>query len=224
MYILFVFLGWPSYLKCDNTSVFTPKDSENVTKTCHQKSPRKPLKLQSGVCLEPYLKPTLEPLAFYNDISGCGVSCQDPSFKSTELIQMKGIKKVFCWIFLAIHIFCAFPIWYRWQDSHKNTTSRNINQILFIMTVLSTLHMIGFMVDFFTDDVVCRSDGTRRISEPKTEENYTCLFVFILVYFSENAWSCYFVILLYWLNLVHSSQSANEQINQRKKKFHVGVL
>ena len=223
MYILFVFLGWPSYLKCDNTSVFTPKNySENECKN----SPRKPLKFQSGVCLEPYLKPTLEPLAFYNDISGCGVSCQDPSFKSTELIQMKGIKKVFCWIFLAIHIFCAFPLWYRWRNSKKDTQSnqRNINLIFFIMTVLSTLHMIGFMVDFFTDDVVCRSDGTRRISEPKTEENYTCLFVFILVYFSENAWNCYFVILLYWLILVQSSQSAKEQINQRKKKFHVGVL
>ena len=79
------------------------------------------------------------------------------------------------------------------------------------------------MVDFFTDDVVCRSDGTRRISEPKTEENYTCLVVFFLIYFSENAWSCYFVKVLYGLFLVQSSDSAKEQINQRKKMFHVGI-
>ena len=72
---------------------------------------------------------------------------------------------------------------------------------LFIMSILSTFKNIGLMIEFTRDDVICRSDGTRRISEPGTEENLTCIVVFCLVYFMENVWSLYLLKVFIWLNL-----------------------
>ena len=72
---------------------------------------------------------------------------------------------------------------------------------LCIMSFLSTLKNIGLMVEFTNDDVICRSDGTRRISEPETEGNPTCILVFCLIYFMENVWSLYLLKLFIWLNL-----------------------
>ena len=83
----------------------------------------------------------------------------------------------------------------------KQTIDRDDNWTLFIISILSTFKIIGLMVEFTSDDVVCRADGTRRIAEPRIEENLTCVVVFCFVYFSENAWNLYLVKVLVWLNL-----------------------
>ena len=81
-------------MDCDNTSVFTPEISTKACENDEINSLRGPLKfLEDGECFEPYFNKTSEPLAYYEDIKGCGLSCQDPSFKSTELEQIKGTKR-----------------------------------------------------------------------------------------------------------------------------------
>ena len=60
--------------------------------------------------MEPYLKKTSEPLAYYENIKGCGLSCQDPSFKVTETNQFKENKK---WVYsptLIVHLFMCVTL------------------------------------------------------------------------------------------------------------------
>ena len=86
---------------------------------------------------------------------------------------------------------------------------------------LSALHILGLMIEFVTDNVACRSDGTRRISEPNTEENLTCVTVFILVYFTENVWSFYFVKLLFSIYLRTQGDLGKEKRMKLNKWLHV---
>ena len=131
-------LGWPSYLDCDNTSVFTPEISTKACENDEINSLRGPLKfLEDGECFEPYFNKTSEPLAYYEDIKGCGLSCQDPSFKSTELEQIKGTKKIFYPFIFILDLFFAVSFWFLAKRTKpEKVTERDDNWTFFLMCLL----------------------------------------------------------------------------------------
>ena len=204
---------WPTFLQCDNSSVFT-----TVSNECDNdetiSGPRRKLNFNNtGYCLEPYLKKTTEPLAYYNNVDECGLSCKDPSFDTEEHFQLTKIKKIFFSFALVLYLIIFTTLFIR-KKSRTSVPEHVLNQILKYMNGCKVVELIGLMFQFSFDDIVCRSDGTLKISEPQSPG---CLSSFTFVYYSEMAFSLWLVIWMY----VFTEQQNPTKIAQRKSYFHI---
>lgn len=77
--MLFNHTFWPAFIKCENRKLF-PAQHRQREKPCNKKEPAFNI---TGQCLKP-LVPTDDSLAFFEDIDGCGVSCKDPLYYTSE--------------------------------------------------------------------------------------------------------------------------------------------
>lgn len=219
---------WPSFLKCDNESVFTP-----VTNECQEdegNEPRRILRFNtSGICLEPYLLKTSEPLGYYGDVDECGLSCRDPRFSDAEHHTMHGLVKVIFSISLALNLIAVATLIARWHKSTRGSANLVPNRVICYMNCCYAMVSIGMLAQFLSDsaenDIVCRSDGTRRIREPGAGENFSCVVVFVLVYYFELAFSLWLILLTYaWsvsLQGWGKVTKAKERLEQLLPYFHI---
>ena len=73
---------------------------------------------------------------------------------------------------------------------------------------------VGWLLQFYgpdsRTDIVCRKDGTLRISEPSARENLSCVIDFVLVYYFSMASVVWFVILTYawYMNFLAQGESS----------------
>ena len=220
--------GWPPFLHCNNATVFTNPSSND----CDSEEGNGPRKLlnnfkSSGVCMAPYFRHTTEPLAFYRDIDECGLSCHDNLYTEDEHNLLRWWKRILFGTGIFTGIFLFLTLVAR-KSPKASSTEHVLNQILLYMQLCYVLVCIGVLVQFSSEinnnDVVCRSDGTRRISEPKAGHNYTCAFVFSLVYFGEFAFSLWLIFFMYVFSVsIKTSASAKESLSHYKTYFHMGA-
>ena len=97
------------------------------------------------------------------------------------------------------------------------------------MNVCFLVIMIGVFSQFFSktakESIVCRSDGTRRISEPGMGENFYCVVVFVLVYYFAVSCCVWSVILVHTLSLIFNGlgkvKHDDDSVEKRGPYFHI---
>ena len=191
---------WPLFLHCKNESVFTTSKDECENRDINSIKERVTWFNSSGQCLSPFLLPTEDPLAFYRDIDGCGLNCTDPRYSAEE----REIAHTFIWIFhIFNYVFTAYSSltfflkWWLLED--KNGKFDPLKKTIGIMLACSFVHSQGKLYPFManSNDVICRSDGTRRIAEPGHGENLSCLANFVFLQFSGRGYEAWMVLIFF---------------------------
>ena len=144
--------GWPEFLRCNNTAVFSP--------LCDSRS-RPPiyLKTTEGQCPYP-LVATKKAAAFDSRIDGCGMQCREPLFSKdlyesfqSRLIGIVSLLVVLALICMVTHSLAG------WESVNKYP-----GNIIFFMTICFFPLYLGFLLQFAVGaDLVCESDGTRKV-------------------------------------------------------------
>lgn len=203
--ILYKTSFFTEFMKCEDERLF-PSDCKNDV---HE------LKFNiSGQCLEP-LVPTDSPAWFYegmhcihksckhhsnniyvSDIEECGLQCKDPLYTDSEHQQ---IHKLVAWgagICLLFNLFTIITFMVDWRTANKYPAL-----VIFYINCCFLVSCIGWIAQFTGPesrvDIVCKKDGTLRMSEPSAGENLSCVIVFVLVYYFLMAGMVWFVILTY---------------------------
>lgn len=175
----------------------------------------------SGQCLEPLIQTDSAP-SFYKGVDGCGLQCNNP-FYSPEA-QAK-IHQYIAWgasICLFFNLFTIFTFMIDWK-----TANRYPGVEIFYINICFFFVCIGWLAQFHNDlrdDIVCRKDGTLRMSEPSAGENLWCVIVFVLVYYFLIAALVWFVIFTYAWHLSVTVQALGkipERIDKKGAYFHL---
>ncbi len=214
---------WPSFLDCNNASIFT-----TIVDQCEaDDGPRKIFNKfnTTGLCSAPFLKKTTEPLAYYQDIDECGLSCFDPAFSRDEHYKVRSGKQLLFSFGITCSLFMFITLLIR-KSSKARMTEHVLNQILLYLHFCYVLVCIGLLVQFSFEidenDVVCRTDNTLRISEPNTGHNYNCAIVFALVYYGDFAFTIWLTFFLFVFNAsIKTSPSSKENLGQHLTYFHM---
>ena len=191
---------WPLFLHCKNDSVFTTSKDECENRDINSIKERVTWFNSSGQCLSPYLLPTNDSLAFYRDIDGCGLNCTDPRYSAEEReITHTFIKYLhaFNYVFTAYSSLTFFLKWWLLED--KNGKFDPLKKTIGMMLACSFVHSQGKLYPFManSNDVICRSDGTRRIDEPGHGENLSCLANFVFLQFSGRGYEAWMVLIFF---------------------------
>ena len=207
--ILFNSSFFPDFLKCDEAN-FPSKCNNDVRE----------MKFNlTGQCLKPLVE--AEDVAnSYKDIEGCGLECKDPLYTDDEHRQ---IRKLIGWgasICLVLHIFALFTFTIDWHNGNKYPAL-----IIFYVNFCYMVSCLGWLVQFVPggrQDIVCRADNTLKKGEPSGGENFSCIVVFILVYYFLMAAMCWFVIFTYaWHISFKQIGKIQERIDKKASYFHL---
>ncbi|XP_066992573.2 protein smoothened isoform X2 [Anabrus simplex] len=202
--------NWPSFPKCDDISKYPQKCKNDVRE----------LKFNtSGQCQLP-LVPTDNSQAFYEGVEGCGVQCESPYFTADEHRQ---IHQLVAWggsCCLIFNLFTAVTFFIDWRSANKYPAL-----VIFYINCCCLVSCIGWLAQFTPgarQDIVCRKDGTLRMSEPSAGENLSCVIVFVLVYYFLMAAIVWFVILTYtWHLSFQALGKIQEKIDKKGAYFHL---
>ncbi|XP_049856044.1 smoothened homolog [Schistocerca gregaria] len=201
---------WPSFLKCDNMTKFPPMCKNDVRE----------LKFNvTGHCQEP-LVPTENSKAFYDGTDGCGIQCEDPLFTTDEQQQIHNLIgwAGSCCLFLNVFTVVTFLI--DWRSANKYPAL-----IIFYINCCFLVSCTGWLAQFTPGarkDIVCRKDGTLRMSEPSAGENLSCVIIFVVVYYFLMAAVVWFVILTYaWHLSFQALGKVKEKIDKKGSYFHL---
>ncbi|GLH15390.1 Protein smoothened [Gryllus bimaculatus] len=202
--------NWPSFPKCENTTVFPPKCRNDVRE----------LKFNTtGQCQTPLVQ-TDNSFAFYEGIEGCGIQCQNPLFTNHEQQQLYNVIAYGGSICLAMNLFTAITFLIDWRSANKYPPL-----IIFYINCCFAVSCIGWLAQFMPNarqDIVCRKDGTLRMAEPSAVENLSCVIIFVLVYYPIIAALVWFVILTYaWHISFQSVGKLNDSIDKKGVYFHM---
>ncbi len=216
--------GWPAFLDCNNDDIFTVPKSAKCDDPGGE--PRKVVKFNTTTkCLEPYLFDTNEKLAYYGDIDGCGLGCRDHRFSDSERNSVQNFKYGLSIVNLILNLNGALTLLFRWSQSSQGSTTLVPNRIVFFMNMCSLVRSIGMLASVNNDDLICRADGTRKLSEPATGDNLTCTAFFSFVYFAEIAFDIWFVLLIYsWSCSLHcwgKTKMKDSLEKQYEMAFHI---
>ena len=167
---------------------------------------------------------------FWLDIDGCGLQCQNPLYTADE---HKKIHHLIAWgsiICLICNGFTVVTFIIDWKNANKYPAL-----VVFYINFCSMISCVGWLLQFYgpdsRTDIVCRKDGTLRISEPSARENLSCVIDFVLVYYFAMASVVWFVILTYawYMNFLAKGESSNyfesspnyhiEAVFEKAKKF-----
>ncbi|XP_066597642.1 protein smoothened [Prorops nasuta] len=206
--ILFNHTIWPSFIKCDNTELF-PRLCKNDIRE---------LKFNTaGKCLKP-LVPTDNALSIFEGVEGCGTQCEDPLFTPDEHKQIHSFIAWAAGICCLFNFFTVVTFLIDWRSANKYPAL-----VIFYINCCFMVSCIGWLVQFIgnREVIVCRKDGTRRLSEP-SGENLSCVVVFVLVYYSLMAAMVWFVILTYaWHMSFQALGKIQDRIDKKGAYFHL---
>ena len=118
------------------------------------------------------------------------------------------------------------------MGDHTYVSNSYANRVIFYMNAcFAVIVGAGVMAQFVSgkDSVTCRTDGTRRIAEPGSGENFHCVMVFVLIYYFAIACCVWAVVLVYtWSLIFHrlGKISANDdeglaRFEKRVSYFHL---
>ncbi|XP_043578808.1 protein smoothened isoform X2 [Bombus pyrosoma] len=206
--IVFNHTIWPSFVKCENTDLF-PRLCKNDIRE---------LKFNiSGKCLKP-LVPTDNALAIFEGVEGCGTQCNDPLFTPDEHKQIHSFIAWAAGICGSFNLFTVITFLIDWRSANKYPAL-----VVFYINCCFMMSCIGWLVQFTgsREVIVCRKDGTLRMSEP-SGENLSCVVVFVLVYYSLMAAMVWFVILTYaWHMSFQALGKIQDRIDKKGSYFHL---
>ncbi|XP_001602300.2 protein smoothened isoform X2 [Nasonia vitripennis] len=199
---------WPNFIKCDNEELFS--------RSC--KSEIRELKFNtSSSCLYP-LVPTDNALAIFEGIDGCGTVCSDPLYKPEEEKQIHSFVFWAAGLCGAFTLFAVVTFLIDWRSANKYPALA-----VFYINCCFFVNCIGWLAQFLPGSrevINCRKDGTLRMSEPSGD--FSCLIVFILVYYSLMAAMVWFVILTYtWLMSIQALGKIQGRIDKKSAYFHL---
>ncbi|KAG8224389.1 hypothetical protein J437_LFUL016392 [Ladona fulva] len=100
--------------------------------------------------------------------------------------------------------------------------------VIFYINLCFLVSTGGWLAQFVgsgaRQDIVCRKDGTLRMSEPSSGENLSCVIVFVLVYYFLMAGIVWFAILAYaWHISFLALGKVRERVDQRGAYFHLAA-
>ncbi|XP_012176597.1 protein smoothened isoform X2 [Bombus terrestris] len=206
--IVFNHTIWPSFVKCENTDLF-PRLCKNDIRE---------LKFNiSGKCLKP-LVPTDNALAIFEGVEGCGTQCNDPLFTPDEHKQIHSFIAWAAGICGSFNLFTVITFLIDWRSANKYPAL-----VVFYINCCFMMSCIGWLAQFTgsREVIVCRKDGTLRMSEP-SGENLSCVVVFVLVYYSLMAAMVWFVILTYaWHMSFQALGKIQDRIDKKGSYFHL---
>ncbi|KZC04568.1 PREDICTED: protein smoothened [Dufourea novaeangliae] len=200
---------WPNFIKCENTELF-PKLCKNDIRE---------LKFNiSGKCLKP-LVPTDNALAIFEGVESCGTQCNDPLFTPDEHKQIHSFVAWAAGICGSFNLFTVVTFLIDWRSANKYPAL-----VIFYINCCFMVSCIGWLAQFMSGSrevIVCRKDGTLRMSEP-SGENLMCVVVFVLVYYSLTAAMVWFVILTYaWHMSFQALGKIQDRIDKKGAYFHL---
>ncbi|XP_006616295.1 protein smoothened [Apis dorsata] len=207
--IVFNHTIWPSFVKCENTDLF-PRLCKNDIRE---------LKFNiSSKCLKP-LVPTDNTLAIFEGVEGCGLQCNDPLFTPDEHKQIHSFIAWAAGICGSFNLFTIITFLIDWRSANKYPAL-----VIFYINCCFMVSCIGWLAQFTPGSrevIVCRKDGTLRMSEP-SGENLSCVVVFVLVYYSLMAAMVWFVILTYaWHMSFQALGKIQDRIDKKGSYFHL---
>ncbi|KAG7209538.1 hypothetical protein KM043_015618 [Ampulex compressa] len=207
--ILFNHTIWPAFVKCENTELF-PRLCKNDVRE---------LKFNiSGKCLRP-LVPTDNALSIFEGVEGCGTQCDDPLFTPDEHKQIHSFIAWTAGICCSFNFFTVVTFLIDWRSANKYPAL-----VIFYINCCFMMSCIGWLAQFTPGSrevIVCRKDGTLRMSEP-SGENLSCVVVFVLVYYSLMAAMVWFVILTYaWHMSFQALGKIQDRIDKKGAYFHL---
>ncbi|XP_012278979.1 protein smoothened [Orussus abietinus] len=207
--ILFNHTLWPNFIKCENSKLF-PRLCKNDIREIKFNT--------TGKCLKP-LVPTDNALSIFEGVEGCGTQCSDPLF---TLDEQKQIHSFIAWAAVICGLFNLFTVvtfLIDWRSANKYPAL-----VIFYINCCFVVSCVGWMVQFSPGSrevIVCRKDGTLKMSEP-SGENLSCVVVFILVYYSLMAAMVWFVILTYaWHMSFQALGKIQDRIDKKGAYFHL---
>ncbi|XP_014468938.1 PREDICTED: protein smoothened-like isoform X2 [Dinoponera quadriceps] len=199
---------WPSFAKCDDTELFRRSCKNDIRE----------LKFNiSGKCLKP-LVPTDNSLSIFDGVEGCGTQCYDPMYTPDEHKQIHSFIAWAAGICCAFNLFTIITFLIDWRSANKYPAL-----VIFYINCCFMVSCIGWLAQFTfgKDVIVCRKDGTLRISEPSGDTQY-CTITFILVYYSLIAAVVWFVILTYaWHMSFQALGKIKDRIDKKGAYFHL---
>ncbi|XP_069696692.1 protein smoothened isoform X2 [Periplaneta americana] len=208
--ILESYKSWPSFFRCDDTVRFPPMCKNDARELKYN---------TTSQCQSP-LVPTDNTLAFYDGIEGCGIQCQNPLLTEDEHRQ---IHQLIAWagtICLLFNIFTVVTFFIDWRSANKYPAL-----VIFYINCCFLVSCIGWLAQFIPgarEGIICRKDGTLRMSEPNTGENLSCVIIFVLVYYFIMAAFVWFVILTYtWHISFQTLGKIQERIDKKSAYFHM---
>ncbi|XP_014468940.1 PREDICTED: protein smoothened-like isoform X4 [Dinoponera quadriceps] len=145
---------WPSFAKCDDTELFRRSCKNDIRE----------LKFNiSGKCLKP-LVPTDNSLSIFDGVEGCGTQCYDPMYTPDEHKQIHSFIAWAAGICCAFNLFTIITFLIDWRSANKYPAL-----VIFYINCCFMVSCIGWLAQFTfgKDVIVCRKDGTLRISEPR---------------------------------------------------------
>ncbi|XP_024944001.1 protein smoothened isoform X2 [Cephus cinctus] len=207
--ILFNQTIWPSFINCEDSEIFPRRCKNDVRE----------LKFNTtGKCLKP-LVPTDNALSIFDGVEGCGTQCSDPLFTPDEQKQIHSFIAWAASICLLFNLFTVVTFLIDWRSANKYPAL-----VIFYINSCFMVSCIGWLAQFnpgSRDIIVCRKDGTLRMSEP-SGENLSCVVVFVLVYYSLMAAMVWFVILTYaWHMSFQALGKIQDRIDKKGAYFHL---
>ncbi|KAK0179934.1 hypothetical protein PV327_005631 [Microctonus hyperodae] len=207
--ILFNHTIWPNFIKCDNTKLF-PRLCKDHTREIKFNS--------SGKCLKP-LVPTDNSLAIFEGVEGCGTQCHDPLFTPDEHKQIHSFIAWGAGICGVCNLFTVITFLIDWRSANKYPAL-----VIFYINCCFLISCIGWLAQFTSgnrESIVCRKDGTLRMSEP-SGGSLSCVVVFVLIYYSLMAAMAWFVILTYaWHMSFQALGKIQDKIDKKGAYFHL---
>lgn len=118
----------------------------------------------SAKCQSPLVE-TDNSLAYLDGVEGCGVPCTSPMFSSEEHEQVQRFTLTLASMCLTANLFAVATFLVDWRSA-----SRYPAVIIFYMNVCFAAACTGWLAQYTPlarQDILCRKDGTPRISEPR---------------------------------------------------------
>ena len=138
----------------------------------------------TSTCLAPYLLPTTQSKAFYQNVDGCGLSCTSDAQYSQD--EQRGVKTSntiqvsFGWIF---GFAALFTMWIKPQKNLKSNVDFILVRIFLCRSIFALTMVFGMTLQFFSKSVFCEEDGTLRVSGGAPA--FICGLSFFSIYVSE---------------------------------------
>ncbi|KZS02918.1 Smoothened protein [Daphnia magna] len=202
--------GWPDFMRCEDTEKFPSGCKNEVRELKFNITPK---------CQSPLVE-TDNSLAYVEGVDGCGLPCNSPLFTKEEHEQVQRFTQTLVAMCLTTNLFAVFTFLIDWRSA-----SRYPAVIIFYMNVCFAAACIGWIAQYIPSarqDIICRKDGTARVSEPSGGETLSCVVIFILIYYFLMAACVWFVMLAYsWFVSFQALGKIREKVSSKAAYFHL---
>ncbi|XP_025408524.1 protein smoothened isoform X2 [Sipha flava] len=204
--------SWPVEFNCENETIYPPKPCKN---DLHD------LKFNSsgGHCESPLVQTYRPEVYHYPNFEGCDLQCYDPLFSMDEHRQIHNLIAWTATITAFCNIFAILTFTIEWQS-----LNRYPNIVILYINICFLFICFGWLSQFWSgarDDIVCRKNGARKISEP-SDEDLSCVINFVFSYYFLIAAFIWFVIFTYSLHTTFQSfGKIQDKVDKKGGYFHL---